>query len=253
MNRLEVIRKIDDLQDTNCQTCTLIATAERRKGSIRYCIEQCPIGKQLQDLGKELTKKERKPVGEKKIVLDQDSYKKFKASGKTDTAIAKEYGITGATLSYHKKKWFNEAVKPELKIVEPVEATEKPIESKPIKQDKIVEYAALINELSDKVKKQEEVEKALQEIVTVYQAEEVEWKRKQEEIKSLTKQVEYLEDKRLEEKELYLDTLEQLKNKDYELENLKRASENNRTAMEGFVKENQSLRNMVKEMVGLWA
>jgi chromosome segregation ATPase len=46
---------------------------------------------------------------------------------------------------------------------------------------------------------------------------------------------------------------DKLQETDYELENLKRATENNRTAMEGFVKENQSLRNMLKELVGLWA
>lgn len=250
MNRLGVVRKIDDLQDRHCKTCTLITTSEKRKGSIRHCIKHCQIGKQLQELGSQLKTRERKTVGEKKLVLDQDSYKELSASGKTDAEISRHFGIKQATLSYHKKKWFNEAVKPNLKVIEPVGV---PADSKPTRQDKTAEYAALISELSDKVKAQEETEKEILETLAAYQAEEAEWKRKQEEINSLTKQVAYLEDKRLEEKELYLDTLEHLKQKDYELENLKRATENNRTAMEGFVKENQSLRTMVKELVGLWA
>lgn len=75
----------------------------------------------------------------------------------------------------------------------------------------------------------------------------------QEYIGNLEKEVKYLGDKRLEEKEEYLDTLEQLKDKNVEYENLKKATENNKKVMESYVKENQSLRNMVKELVGLWA
>lgn len=68
-------------------------------------------------------------------------------------------------------------------------------------------------------------------------------------ISNLEKQVDYLEDKRLKEKEEYLDTLEKLKDADYQLQNEKKANENNRKVLEGFVKENKALR----EIVGLWA
>lgn len=245
MNRLEVVWKIDDLQDNNCKTCTKLEGNKRRYND-KYCLTQCEIGLQLQELGNQLKTRERKTMGEKKLVLDQDSYKMLKANGKSDADISRHFGIKQPTLAYHKKKWFNEAVKPTITIVEPVKATEKPAESKPTRQDKESEYAALINELSDKVKQQEGMIEKLQAKVDEYEHLNDACSDVEEETASLQKEVDYLSSKRIEEKEEYLNTLEKLKETDYELQNHKKWLLTAGEEINAVKKENQHLWGLLK-------
>lgn len=192
-----------------------------------------------------------------RLEMSPAEYVKLKFIEKKKIAeIAAQKNVAEATIYNWQKANADEIEKAkgfaiQLNPPRPVKAAKKPTEGKPTQQDKESEYAALINELSDKVKKQEGIIAVLEKKIEEYQT--LRSINSEEADAGLRKEVEYLSNKRLEEKELYLDTLEQLKDKNVECENLKNSTENNKKVMESYVKENQSLRNMVKELVGLWA
>ena len=59
MNKVSVMKEIDELTDTCCTECLVIRDLRKKRGKTgahRFCIEQCTVGEQLQSLGKELMK-----------------------------------------------------------------------------------------------------------------------------------------------------------------------------------------------------
>ena len=59
MNKVSVMKEIDELTDTYCTDCLVIRDLRKKRGKTgahRFCIEQCTVGEQLQFLGKELMK-----------------------------------------------------------------------------------------------------------------------------------------------------------------------------------------------------
>ena len=59
MNKVSVMKEIDELTDTYCTDCLVIRDLRKKRGKTgahRFCIEQCTVGEQLQFLGKELLK-----------------------------------------------------------------------------------------------------------------------------------------------------------------------------------------------------
>lgn len=172
-----------------------------------------------------------------KLALEE--YQDYKAKGLTDKDIATKKGMNPQYISQLKKKWFNETEKPKLAIVEPVE-------SKPTRQDKESEYAALINELSDKVKQQEGMIEKLQAKVEEYENLNAACADVEEETANLRKEVDYLSEKRLDEKEEYLNTLEKLKETDYELQNHKKWLLTAGDEINTVKKENQHLWGLLK-------
>lgn len=59
MNKVSVMKEIDELTDTYCTECLVIRDLRKKRGKTgahRFCIEQCTVGEQLQFLGKELLK-----------------------------------------------------------------------------------------------------------------------------------------------------------------------------------------------------
>lgn len=59
MNKVSVMKEIDELTDTYCTECLVIRDLRKKRGKTgahRFCIEQCTVGGQLQFLGKELLK-----------------------------------------------------------------------------------------------------------------------------------------------------------------------------------------------------
>jgi chromosome segregation ATPase len=133
MNRLSLLHQLDDLLAI-CKTCEL-----------NVC-DDCKNNADIRQIGNNLTipKKERKIVTQKEV-LDQDSYKKFKAQGKTDAEISREYGIKQATLIYYKKKWFDTVSKP-------VTDEKKHSECNCMKDEQKAEYERLIKRLEEQVK-----------------------------------------------------------------------------------------------------
>src|SRR5690625_7074831 len=51
--RLQILERIDKLEETHCQSCTIYPDDFVKRE--RYCITKCKIGKKLQECGNQLT------------------------------------------------------------------------------------------------------------------------------------------------------------------------------------------------------
>lgn len=194
----------------------------------------------IQELYKSYQKGEIKMA---KITLEQ--YNEFKAQGLKDGEIAEKTGVSKQTIYNYKSKWFKDTVKPVVQKVK--QLPEMKVE------DKTAEYTNLIQQLKDRVKKQEITIVKLQKKVEEYENLNGACSDVEEETANLRKEVDYLSNKRLEETELYLNTLEQLKQKDYELENTKRDLKHTGDAMKLYEVENAALREVVRSQAQLAA
>jgi len=99
--RTAVIIKINDVIERYCKRCEY--NKHDKNGALKdptFCRSQCATGALLQRLGEYL---ERGECLMSKIT--KEAYEALKKEGKTDAFIASYFGITQATLSYHKKKW----------------------------------------------------------------------------------------------------------------------------------------------------
>lgn len=59
MNKIDVMKDIDELTDTYCVDCLVIRNLRKQRGkqgAHRFCIESCTVGEQLQFLGQEMMK-----------------------------------------------------------------------------------------------------------------------------------------------------------------------------------------------------
>ncbi|MGN7476396.1 zinc-finger domain-containing protein [Solibacillus silvestris] len=59
MNKVDVMKDIDQLTDTYCVDCLVIRDLRKtrgKQGAHRFCIESCTVGEQLQFLGEEIMK-----------------------------------------------------------------------------------------------------------------------------------------------------------------------------------------------------
>ena len=59
MNKISVMKDIDELTDMYCQDCLVIRELRQTRGKSnahKFCIESCTVGEQLQFLGQELMK-----------------------------------------------------------------------------------------------------------------------------------------------------------------------------------------------------
>lgn len=57
MNKVDVMKDIDELTDTYCTDCLVIRDLRKtrgKQGAHRFCIEKCTVGEQLQFLGQEM-------------------------------------------------------------------------------------------------------------------------------------------------------------------------------------------------------
>lgn len=52
MDRLEILAKVDEIQEKHCKNCTLVESTDTR-----YCIRTCAIGKEIAEIGKQLLTK----------------------------------------------------------------------------------------------------------------------------------------------------------------------------------------------------
>lgn len=105
--RTAVIIKINDVVERHCKGCEY--NKHDKNGALKdpaFCRSQCATGALLQRLGEYL---ERGECLMSKIT--KEVYEALKKEGKTDAFIASYFGITQATLSYHKKKWESAADK----------------------------------------------------------------------------------------------------------------------------------------------
>ncbi len=59
MDKVTVMKDIDELHDTYCADCLVIKQLRKERGkpgAHRFCIEACSVGEKLQFLGEELLK-----------------------------------------------------------------------------------------------------------------------------------------------------------------------------------------------------
>lgn len=59
MNKVDVMKDIDELTDMYCVDCLVIRDLRKsrgKQGAHRFCIEQCTVGEQLRFLGQEMMK-----------------------------------------------------------------------------------------------------------------------------------------------------------------------------------------------------
>ncbi|WP_413362417.1 zinc-finger domain-containing protein [Lysinibacillus sp. 3P01SB] len=59
MNKVSVMKEIDELTDVYCTDCLVLRDLRKTRGKTgahRFCIEQCTVGEQLKFLGEELMK-----------------------------------------------------------------------------------------------------------------------------------------------------------------------------------------------------
>jgi hypothetical protein len=242
MNRLQILAQIDELHDGNCKGCKYFDSYTTENTQV---CKSCEIREQLQGLGQQLQsiKKERKPLGEKKPVLDIDTYKAMKAQERTDADIAREYGINPATLVYHKKKWFKK--EPSLKVVEqPKEETT----TKSTKREKESELGALVNELSGELDNKNKLVTELQAKVKELENINAACSDVEEETNELQLKLDHERKAKEWAQAEYSKTLNQLHKTDAALENMKNLDLTHQKAINRYVKENKALR----ELVALW-
>lgn len=63
MNKIDVMKDIDELTDTYCVDCPVLRELRNKRGkqgAHRFCIESCTVGEQLQFLGQEIMKIQEK-------------------------------------------------------------------------------------------------------------------------------------------------------------------------------------------------
>jgi archaellum component FlaC len=237
MNRLQILAKIDDLHERHCKGCKHFDSNYAE--NVHQC-KKCEIREKLQGLGRRLesTKKERKPLGETKPVLDIDTYQTLSAQGKTDSDIAKEYGISQPTISYYKKKWFKEGKKATLSVVE---KKKQPEPTKTIRREKESELQALVNELSDKLRSKEGTIKQLENKVAELEHLNAACDDVEEETNVLQKQLDHFREMNAETNRKYLTTFNQLEKTDAELENHKQWLKTAGEELNRLQKENKHL------------
>ncbi|SEU32451.1 zinc-finger domain-containing protein [Paenibacillus sp. NFR01] len=127
LERVEVVRKIDDLLETHCNNCQAKREYNREYGGntsfiTKHC-SKCPIGIQLAELGQQLTVRPRRAIKleiemEEQNMTGQRMEKEGPscgltkqvfieqiASGETVASVEKAWGMKFNTLAFWVKKW----------------------------------------------------------------------------------------------------------------------------------------------------
>jgi hypothetical protein len=59
LDRIPILKEITKLTETHCKRCEVTEMINTRKGTMKFCIEECQIGKEFQRLGKLLAIKKK--------------------------------------------------------------------------------------------------------------------------------------------------------------------------------------------------
>jgi chromosome segregation ATPase len=240
--RKKIIIRIGDLIEWHCKACEH-NQSNMNLSRIQYCRKHCEIGQELARLGRILEGKERGEIEMAKIT--KEAYESMKKEGKTDKFIADYFGVTQATLSYHKKKW---------------EAQDAQVEVKEEKTDSVAEYERVMKVLRKQVAERDdaiallkeriaELEKAAQEKDALHAAcEDVESELEQCK-KSFAEAVQTIQQLKG-EKEHAQREISELKDElvqiDNELQNYKEALEEAERENERLESQNRKLRKLLE-------
>jgi gas vesicle protein len=98
--RRQIIFRIGDLIEQQCKPCKL--------GNGEHCHTSCDVGKELLELGRMLDGKIKDKVGDTMPELTKEAYESMKKEGRSDSDIARYFGVKQPTIHYYKKKWYGE-------------------------------------------------------------------------------------------------------------------------------------------------
>lgn len=111
MNRLDVLMEISRLTDTHCKRCEVVKNINLTKGTIKFCIEECLIGKKFRKLGNMLESRKNPrfslrdlPINERYTHITKEILERELAKEKTYTQIEKDLGLAHKTLKNHLKR-----------------------------------------------------------------------------------------------------------------------------------------------------
>jgi hypothetical protein len=105
MERGEILDRTYDLYHGHCNGCTkwkAVGTKKYLKKVQDFCEKQCPVGRELLELGDRLTYGRPTKVGRSLI---KDVYLEERESGLVDEEIAAKHGLSVKVLQYRKAFW----------------------------------------------------------------------------------------------------------------------------------------------------
>lgn len=114
--RRDIIYQIGDIFEMHCKGCKYSIAYDSRRNNNEHCHNECEHGKKLKILGDKLDPygvqnkrgKKKEEEDDSMASITQKAYESMKKEGKSDTDIAKYFGVKQPTLAYHKKKWYED-------------------------------------------------------------------------------------------------------------------------------------------------
>lgn len=168
--------------EKGCRRCSRHSRCDQTTESCGNCsvfARYTEANTKLDEFQKESKKVKPVQSEDKKQAITREAYETLKNEGKRDSEIARNFGISHASLLYQKKKWFNEEQEknePILREKDINKSVPKVIAPKAIekdnnssnqvtesKQDPVAEYQKLLSILQEKITSLEKAEKASRE------------------------------------------------------------------------------------------
>lgn len=230
--RLAVIREIGDLTESQCKNCE---NHGKNKKYEKVCAS-CPTYKRLRQLGEALNKISQTKKGMGKMTkqtknakqsteVTEELYYKLKP-GKTDGEVAKEIGVSIATLYNHKRRWTKQDVE---KIPQPDKEYQKLMGDLKVQLD---QKKVTVQQLQDKINELTETVTAKNQRVSELERENARLKADVETLQDDIENIECLHG---------AESLEQ--------EHIAKVAETYKNELEQQVKQNQELRNRIRSTV----
>jgi hypothetical protein len=111
LDRIPILKEITNLTETHCRRCEVTEMINTRKGTMKFCIEECLIGKEFQKLGEMLAPRKTpkfnardNPISERYKHITKEIIERELATEKTYAEIEKDLGIPYNSLKNHLKR-----------------------------------------------------------------------------------------------------------------------------------------------------
>ena len=110
LDRIPILKEITNLTETHCRRCEVTEMINTRKGTMKFCIEECQIGKEFQKLGEMLAPRKTPKfsardnlISERYKHITKEILERELATEKTYAEIEKDLGIPRNCLRHHLK------------------------------------------------------------------------------------------------------------------------------------------------------
>ena len=111
LDRIPILKEITNLTETHCRRCEVTEMINTRKGTMKFCIEECQIGKEFQKLGEMLAPRKTPKfsardnlISERYKHITKEILERELATEKTYAEIEKDLGIPYNSLGNHLKR-----------------------------------------------------------------------------------------------------------------------------------------------------